>query len=264
MSVSVADGAETYFVLDVHQHIPIEEDAFERDRIQRVAFMDRFGIDQACVSPPVLPPRSVSTAELNMRVNAYARALPDRFPFALGTIDIRGGEAELRELESFQSLGLRGVVWHHMFQGAFLDHPQMTLALEYCRRTGLAAFVHVIAGSLQESLWRLARLCEDFPEVSFVAMDALSSPHQADWAIEVGRRFPNLFADTGVLASYGNAVERFTAAVGPTRLLLGTDFDTSPKAFSFPYAVFEVVHSTLSAQAKQDVLAGNARRLLGS
>ncbi|MGH7862035.1 MAG: amidohydrolase family protein [Candidatus Dormibacteraceae bacterium] len=262
--MAVADGSNSYAVLDVHQHVPVDEEAFEQDRIARVGFMDRFGIDQACVSPPVLPPRRVSTADLNRGVSHYARAFPDRFPFALGTMDIRGGDKELQELESFRRLGLSGVVWHHMFQGAFLDHPLMSSALEYCRRAGLPAFIHVMAGSLLESMWRLGRLCEAFPEVSFVAMDALSTPHQADWAIEAACHFPNLFADTGVLTSYGNPVERFAAAVGPERLLLGTDFDTSPKAFNFPYAVYEVVHSTLTTRAKQDVLAGNARRLLGS
>jgi predicted TIM-barrel fold metal-dependent hydrolase len=263
VTVSADDGTR-YSVLDVHQHISIEVGEFDRDRPARLAFMDRFGIDQACLSPPNLAPRTISSHELNRRVSAYAKTAPERFPFALGTIDVRGGDAELEELGSFPSLGLCGVVWHHMFQGAFLDHPLMTSALEYCEATRLPAFIHVITGSLLESPWRLGRLCERFPKVSFVAMDALSSPHQADWTIEMARHLPNLFADTAVLASFGNAVEKFAEAVGPERLLLGTDFETNPKAFSFPYALYEILHSSLPADAKQEVLGASARRLLST
>lgn len=262
--MTIAAGGGEFRVLDVHQHIPAEPGEFERDRSARLAFMDRFGIDQACVSPPVLVSHTLRSGDLNQRVSDYARGCPDRFPLALGTIDVRGGEAELLELESFARLGLKGVVWHHMFQGTFLDHPLMEPALQFCDRAGLAAFVHVIAGSLLEAPWRLARLCERFPAVSFVAMDALSSPHQADWAIELAAHLPNLYADTAVLASYGNAVEKFAERVGADRLLLGTDFDTLPKAFSFPYSLFEVAHSSLDADAKEKVLAGNARRLLAA
>lgn len=263
MTIAAGDGAR-YPVLDIHQHIPVHVGEFDRDREARLAFMDHFGIDQACVSPPVLAPHPIPSYELNRRVSAYARESPERFPFTLGTVDIRGDETELRELESFQERGLCGVVWHHMFQGTFLDDPRMMDALEYCDANGLPAFIHVITGSLLESPWRLARVCERFPGVSFVAMDALSSPHQADWTIEMARNLPNLLVDTAVLASYGNAVEKFAEAVGSDRLLVGTDFEASPKAFSFPYAIFEVLHSSLSADAKHDVLARNARRLLVS
>jgi predicted TIM-barrel fold metal-dependent hydrolase len=151
-----------------------------------------------------------------------------------------------------------------MFQGAFIDDPRIIPALAYCNRTGLPAFIHVVTGSLLEAPWRLARLCERFPHVRFVAMDALSSPHHADWCIEMARRLPNLFADTGLLASYGNPIEKFVDAVGPDRLLLGTDLETAPKSFSFPYAVYEVLHASLPRDTKQAVLAGNARRLLAA
>jgi predicted TIM-barrel fold metal-dependent hydrolase len=262
--VTIAADGDDFQVLDIHQHIPAEPGEFERDRSARLAFMDRFGIDQACVSPPVLAPRTVSSAELNRRVSAYASARPDRFPVAFGTIDVRGGDAELALLENFSELRLRGVVWHHMFQGAFLDHAAMDPALEFCAGHRLVALIHVIVGSLAESPWRLARLCERHPTATFVALDGLSSPHQADWTIELAAHLPNLFADTGVLSSFGNAVEKFAERVGSDRLLLGTDFDTLPKSFSFPYPLYEVAYSSLDGPAKQNILAGNARRILAA
>lgn len=260
--MSVADGeGRQYRVVDVHQHIPAGRDHFAADLAARVEFMDRFGIDEACVSPPVLASRSITTRELNRGVAEYVRQYPERFPYGLGTIDVRGGEAELKELDVIRDLGLRGVVWHHMFQGAFLDHPLMEEALRHCERQHLPAFIHVIVGSLLESPWRLARLCDRFPGVTFVALDGLSSPHHATWMIELARECRNLMLDTAVLTSYGNPIERFVEANGGERLLLGTDFDVDPKPFSFPYPIHEILHSSLNPSVKAEALGENARAL---
>ena len=260
--MTIVSDSNAFEVLDVHQHIPLEMGEFERDRSARLAFMDKFGIDQACVSPPVMPPHTVSTGELNQRVCAYSEARPDRFPYAFGTIDTRGGDAELYQLESFARLRLRGVTWHHAFQGTFLDHPSMDPVLTFCASHQLLAIVHLIVGSLLESPWRLARLCERHQSVTFVALDGLSSPHHAEWTIEMASHLPNLYVDTGVLSSFGNPVEKFVDRIGPDRLLLGTDLDTLPKSFNFPYPLFEVAHSSLAAQDKCKILADNTRRLL--
>jgi predicted TIM-barrel fold metal-dependent hydrolase len=260
VSVSDVDGRE-YRVIDVHQHVPADVRRFEVDLVARLEFMDRFGIDQAILSPPVLASGTVSSAESNRRVVEYMALCPDRFPYGLGTIDLRAGEVEVDELQLIQDLGLSGVVWHHMFQGVFLDHPVMNDVLGHCGRLGLPAFVHVIVGSLLESPWRLARLCEMMPHVTFVALDGLSSPHHAAWMIDLAHHCPNLMLDTAVLTSYGNPVERFVEANGSERLLLGTDFECEPKPFSFPYPLYEIVHASLDATQRAQILGDNAHSL---
>jgi len=58
-------------------------------------------------------------------------------------------------------------------------------------------------------------------------------------------------------------LETFVARVGAERLLLGTDFYSSPKLFSHPFPLYEILASDLSDADCALALGGNARRLLG-
>src|SRR4051812_42750635 len=109
-----------YAVLDVHQHVPVEPDAWDHDLAERLAFMDRFGIQEACVLPPAVRPPGESVEVLNERVAAYREREPTRFPVALGTADLMAAEATRRgQVRQLRELGLSGVIWHHMFDGQF-------------------------------------------------------------------------------------------------------------------------------------------------
>ncbi|SMF89555.1 Amidohydrolase [Azospirillum oryzae] len=57
--------------------------------------------------------------------------------------------------------------------------------------------------------------------------------------------------------------ERFVREAGAHRLLLGTDFYSSPKLFSVPFPLPEILASDLTDGDCAEILGGNARRLLG-
>jgi predicted TIM-barrel fold metal-dependent hydrolase len=252
-----------YAVLDIHQHLPMDPSAWDGDLRARLAFMDRFGIAEACLLPPSLR-NGVPAHTLNERVAEYRRRAPERFPVAMGTTELQAEpRVRLRQLRGLKELGLSGVVWHHMFEGEFMDWPATIEAVDFCASEGLQVVVHAIVGSLAEAPWRLGRICRRFSEVNVIALDALSSPHHGQAMIELASDHPNLVLDTSVLTSFGNLVERFVDANGPDRLVFGTDFEANPKSFSFPYPLAEVLHCELSVESKARILRGNLARILG-
>jgi predicted TIM-barrel fold metal-dependent hydrolase len=274
--ITDAHSDEQFRVLDLHHHLGPDEGARATDPRsttavfpERVAIMDRFGVDQAVLMPPNSASGGPSMTPANDHVAAAVRRDPARFPAGVARIDLAEGltaaRAELHRAVS--ELGLRGAVWHHRFQGVFLDHPDMPELARICGMLGIPAFIHVIEGSSLESPWRLERIVDAAPDVAVVALDAFSSWDRAGEMTAIAGRHDNLWCELGALSAVaGNHVERYVESVGPERLLLGTDLFMSggrSMTYQVPFAVLEVVHLNLDASAKRAILYDNAARLLG-
>jgi predicted TIM-barrel fold metal-dependent hydrolase len=267
--LSLAAESRPYTVVDLHHHVTRTRGesraGFLRREVQeRLAIMDRFGIDHACLMPSsvgVNRPARVA----NREVLAVQKRAPDRFPAAFGTIDLEK-QSELRpQLRGLVEVhGFQGVVWHHRFLGMYIDDPRSLAAIEACGELGLVAFVHVVGESSYEATWRLARLLEVAPEVKLVALSGFSSMDHAECLISLAGRYLNLHADTGAMnATLGWALERFVGAAGAQRLLLGTDLYMKPKPYGCPFPLLEVLHRDLPTETKAAILGGNAHELLG-
>jgi hypothetical protein len=271
-----AHSDEQFPVLDLHHHLGPDECSLATDPTssspvfpERIAIMDRFGIDQAVLMPPNSASGGPSMSLANDCVAAAVRREPARFPAGVARIDLAEGlTAAKSELHrAAEELGLRGAVWHHRFQGVFLDHPDMPELVRTCGTLGLPAFIHVIEGSSLESPWRLERILESVADGAVVALDAFSSWDRAGEITAIAGRHDNLWCELGALSAVaGNHVERYVETVGPERLLLGTDlFMAGGRSMTYqvPFAVLEVVHLNLGAAAKRAILYDNAAGLLG-
>ncbi len=264
-------------IFDLHHHVGSLEmvaqagerrsagDPAEDARI-RLAFMDAHGIEQALLMPAngyPTPDGIADTRRVNDAMALYRDRHPDRFPAALGTVSPLEGDGSLDEIDRcIDELGMRGIVWHHRFQGTAIDHPRMTLLLERLQRHDVPAFIHIIADSKLESPWKLEMIADRFPALTFVALDGFSSPDHAHWMPYLASKHPNIVFDTGVMVPVSHMVENFVRTVGADRLLLGTDFYSSPKLFSHPFPVYELLASDISDEDCSKILGDNARRLL--
>lgn len=269
--------ASQFRLFDLHHHVGSLEmvaqagerrsagDPDEDARI-RLAFMDSHGIEQALLMPAngyPAPNGIADTRRVNNAMALYRDRHPDRFPAALGTVSPLEGDGSLDEIDRcITELGMRGIVWHHRFQGTAIDHPRMNLLLERLQRYSVPAFIHIIADSNLESPWKLEMIADRFPELTFVALDGFSSPDHAHWMPYLASKHPNIVFDTGVMVPVSHMVENFVRTVGPERLLLGTDFYSSPKLFSHPFPVYELLASDISDDDCRKILGGNARELL--
>ena len=81
---------------------------------------------------------------------------PTAFPAALGIVEPlygRAGDAELRRIK--EELGFVGVSFHTRFQGVTTDSPLVLAQIELMGELGLVPFLHSVAESPEETLWRI-------------------------------------------------------------------------------------------------------------
>jgi hypothetical protein len=260
---------ESLSLLDIHHHLATGEASHRPELLERrLEIMDRHGIDRVCLMPPsgAFGDRQ-SLQEINDATASLVERLPDRFPAGFAHLDLNLHQRELLgELErAAVELGLRGVVFHHRFQGAGIDHPSMIPIMRRCAELGLPVLVHVVAESTLESAWRLERLLEmTGGELPVIALDALSSSDRGYQMLRAMTRFEQLHIDLGCMGSaMGFVLDEYLREVGCDRILLGTDLYVEPETYHFPFAVQEVAHLSIETEQKKAILAANAARLFG-
>jgi predicted TIM-barrel fold metal-dependent hydrolase len=272
---SVEARAEvTSRVIDVHHHLgPKGRITGEDGKVDiasalapHLEIMDRHGVDQAFLiaSHNSLGRGPDGSERVNDLVAEAVRLEPGRFPVGLGTVDPVAGDGGIAEIDRcVRDLGLPGMAWHARYQGVFIDSPVMVRYMRHCVGLGVPIFIHVVAESKNEAIWRLAHVAEELPAGRFVALDAFSSHDQLEWLVEMGGRYPNVWYETGCLFTAGHPLPRFVARHGVSRLLFGSDFHAEGEHHLLPAALYEVLHAGWSAEDKGAILGGNARELFG-
>ncbi len=265
-------------IFDIHQHagpMPMFENAYkeisggaswvEQDYSYRVKVMDQHGITRAVLGPTNFYTR-VNGLQDTMAVNdamaSFKKRDPKRFPLALGVVEPLYGEASIPELERIKrQLNLDGVMFHHRFQGAFIDNWVMRPYLKKMQELGLIPFIHVMAGSEMENVWRLRVLAEEFPGITFVALDSLSSFYQLEEIIQISRRVPNIYWDTACMWQGAFSVARFVHHVGAGRLMYASDLYGTPTGHSPGENLSCIQTAEISEEDKSKILWENALRL---
>ena len=227
-------------VIDAHQHIGRQvatgiggaepEWDVSADIAGRIALMDRRGVDGAVViaGHGYLRPRGAAdTSAVNDAVASYRAARPDRFVAAIGIAEPLHGEQGIEEIERCASeLGVRGISYHTRFQGVSLESPWVHRGIERIGELGLVPFIHAVGESASEQLWKVDVLAADFPDLTFVVLDAFSTFEQSALVPHVAARRPNLIFDTALAHGLG-----FVAALvdrcDPSRVVYGSDLHST-------------------------------------
>jgi predicted TIM-barrel fold metal-dependent hydrolase len=259
-------------IFDIHHHLgsllggSLQEGEgwMDRDYETRVAMMEANHIDRVGILAAtgyIQADGIQATMRSNDTVAAYRQRDPARFPVAAGIVEPLHGARSLEELERIRHvLRLEGVVWHHRFQGVAVDHPLMRPLLQKVSELGLVPFVHTNAESNLEAAWRLERLAHEFPELTFVAMDALAGNAHGQMVLEIAKRTPNVVWDNSG-AHNARLLLRFVEEVGPDRLVLGSTYYSSPPSYTRNHALELLLNAGLSQEDLENVLGRNVRRL---
>lgn len=261
-------------IFDIHHHLGSlsggslqEGDGWqERDYANRARIMDANGVSQAAILAAtgyIQADGIKDTMRSNDTVAAYRKLDPARFPAACGIVEPLHGARSLAELERIKhELKLNGVVWHSRFQGVAVDHALMRPLLKKVGELKLVPLIHTNAESNLEAVWRLERLALEFPELTFVSLDALTTNTNSQLALDIAKRTPNILFDTAHVrgAAY---VRQFVEAVGSQRLIFGSLFYSHPASYEHCHTISEIQTAKISEDDKSNILSGNARRLFG-
>lgn len=262
-------------VLDIHQHVGTlvvhandegPEAAVSSDQERRREIMHGFGVTRAALAPSLQyerPDGWRDTVRLNDAVASYAASAPDDFPITFGTVDLLSGEAHCRtEMDRLVEIGMSGVMWHHRYQGMFLDDRRMHPLLDRAAEQGLVVALHLFADSTMEEPDALERLAVAHPDQTLLALDAFTSFAQIKALLPILDRCPNIVLDTAGVFPLGRLVDQVVAAIGHERLIFGTDMYARPKMWNYPAGLLEVLTSEeLDEHQREAILYGNVARL---
>ena len=274
--------------LDAHQHVGIIEGLFahatpktpagetpedpedpeDLEYRTRVAAMDGSGIDRAVIGPAYqypMPHGIEDTRRLNDRLAALRDRDPDRFPFAIGAIEPRQGEAALDEVRRIKhELGMVGIMWHNRLQGCYVDSPWMMRCVRVAAEVGLVPFIHCHHGSLLESPWRLERVAAEFPDTTIVVIDGLSGYEETELFYDIVQRRDNIVFDTGMWSGGPGKVEQVKQVMGVHRLVFGSGIYSGPMSSSRRIGTVDAIDRCgLSDDEKAQVYSLNLYRIIG-
>ena len=259
-------------IFDIHHHLgsltggSLQEEAGwqDRDYSNRVRIMEANGVTHSAILAAtgyIQADGIKDTMRSNDTVAAYRKRDPKRFPVACGTVEPLHGARSLGELERIKhELQMEGVVWHNRFQGVAVDHQLMRPLLKKVSELGLVPLVHTNAESNLEAVWRLERLALEFPELTFVAMDALTTNTNSQLALDIAKRTPNILFDTAHVRGAGY-VRQFVEAVGSHRLVFGSLFYSYPASYEHCATLEEVKAAKISEEDKANILSLNVKKL---
>jgi uncharacterized protein len=259
-------------IFDIHHHLGSliggslqdEEGWQDRDYANRVRIMQANGVTMSAILAAtgyIQADGIKDTMRSNDTVAAYRKRDPNRFPVACGTVEPLHGTRSLDELERIKhELHLDGVVWHNRFQGVAIDHQLMRPLLKKVGQLGLVPLVHTNAESNMEAVWRLERLALEFPEIAFVAMDALTTNVNSQLTLDIAKRTPNILFDTAHVRSSAY-VRQFVETAGSHRLVFGSLFYSHPASYERCATLQEVKEAKISEQDLANIIWRNARKL---
>ena len=268
-------------VFDTHQHHGLlthsanaaavgdgtgtDEAWLARELEARRASMDRLGIGRALILPgnSYLRPRGLAdTRVVNDGIRAYIDRDPERFPFGLGVVEPlygREGLAEIRRVKD--ELGLVGIAYHPRFQGVAANDPWIQRHLEVIEELGMIPFVHSHGDSTLEAPLLVDKLAAAHPALQIVVLDGFTGFHNSLECVALAERRGNLLFDTAMAFNI-SALEQFVSAVGPERLLFGSDIYSYPMTFAAGVTPDVLRAAPWGEVATDAVLGGNLTVLL--
>jgi predicted TIM-barrel fold metal-dependent hydrolase len=261
-------------IFDIHHHLGSltggslqEEPGWQdKDYNNRVRIMQENGVTKSAILAAtgyIQADGIKDTMRSNDAVAAYRKRDPERFPVACGTVEPLHGVRSIAELERMKhELHLEGVVWHNRFQGVAIDHQLMRPLLKKVSELQLVPLVHTNAESNMEAVWRLERLALEFPEITFVSMDALTTNVNSQLALDIAKRTHNILFDTAHVRGSGY-VRQFVETAGSRRLIFGSLFYSYPASYEHCATLHEIKEARITDEDKANILSLNAKSLFG-
>lgn len=265
--------ADTNTVFDVHHHFgtnplagPVEDTSLEEKAARHIDVMELSDISGvALLAPPIYlnPEGLADTRAINDDLAVVRDQYPDYFPVAIGTVEPSYGSDALDEIDRILlDLELDGVMWHSRFQKAKPDAPIMYDFIERVGEHDGVVHLHAYVESTINAPWRVFKVIEDFPDVTFVVHDFFSGADQSEHLFYRAPSLTNAYFDTAAASFLTRRVEQFVEEIGAERLIFGTDQYTGfPIRRSWERDAIE--YADLSEEHTRAVLSENFKTVYG-
>lgn len=251
----------SHFVIDQHVHVGLRparsttaSSSYMADEL--LANMDANGVDMVVAFPKANPHTDYRVE--NERITGWMKDYPTRI-VAFARINPYFGAKAVADIREYAAAGVRGLKIHPIrdFSGNRVNDPELMFPIiEAAQAANLLVLVH--SGewwNCSPSL--IADLARNFPKTNFVmAHSAGFGGHQE--AIAVARHQDNLYVDTAS-NGYPDITSNVVRALGPERVLYGSDHPTLPFGFELGKIV---KYANLNSEQLDLILGRNLARLL--
>jgi len=244
-------------VLDVHAHIGPWYNFFTPRPTPEamLAVMDRCGVDATVVSATLAI--GVDAAAGNAEVVALVRRHPTRFMGYAVFNPFQPGSADDVE-QALAQPGMVGIKIHPDVQCYAVGGPLYAPAFELAAKHGVPVLTHTFVDSAFCDPLHFDAVAVRWPSVNIILGHAGVTGEGHRRAIAVAQQHASLYLELCGSYTTGHWIRQMVAALGPERVLYGSDFPF----IELRYGLGRVVFSGLPAADLRLVLGGNARRLL--
>jgi uncharacterized protein len=249
-------------VWDCHGHL--YDDPGEVRGRRLLDAMDRLGIEKIFVSRLWAENRVPATASpddvrrCNAAVAGWTERYPDRFlPYCF--VSCVYPDEAMRELEEcVEQRGFRGL---KLYAACRYDDPRVEPVVARAARYGIPTLLHVVqrrthdgAGQFVSDGREVAHLAQRLPLAALILAHVGGG---GDWtySIKAVRPHPNVYVDLSGSVVDAGLVEAAYAAVGPQRLLFGTDS-------SMTEGVGKLLGASIPPAEKRPIWGATLQRLL--
>jgi predicted TIM-barrel fold metal-dependent hydrolase len=255
-------SGRAHFVIDQHVHVgmrPARSTTASSSYLpeELLANMDANGVDMV-VGFPKANPHTDYRVENERIINAIKQH-PTRI-VAFARINPYFGAKAVADIADYAKMGVKGLKIHPIrdFSGNRVNDPELMFPIiDAAQKANLLILVH--SGewwNCSPSL--IADLARNFTKTNFVmAHSAGFGGHQE--AIAVARHQDNLYVDTAS-NGYPDITSNVVRALGPERVLYGSDHPTLPFGFELGKIV---KYANLNSDQLDLILGRNLARLLG-
>jgi hypothetical protein len=240
-------AVEGELVIDAHAHLGVLKDYFvpQPDPERLVAYMDRYGIDTACIFAFA----GVGSDFMygNDLVAQAVRAHPGRF-IGYTTLNANYPEALIPELERAEGTGLRGIKLITAYQGQSEETERFFPVYDWAN-----ARRKIILSHQWGTADFLGRIAARYPDICFVI------GHLNRSYAEVVRRQDNVYTTT-TFVPWPGAIAQAVEWFGVPKILFGSDFPDLDTSLN----IGPILTARISDEAKRRILGLNMRAILGA
>jgi len=242
-------------VIDFHAHVGrADRSGWKDDPALMLCAMDAAGIDVACLFHIHYPDGTTSN-DLTAR---FVAQHPDRF-IGFAYVSPLMPERMVPELtRAIDELEFAAIKLYSPFTSWDLNQPQWDPIYQFADERGLAVIIHTGPHPRAQPKF-LSDVAPRYSRAKFVAGHSGNTPDERAQAVAAARVHPNIYLETCSTFRTPGVIEQLVNEAGADRVLFGTDMPLlDPRS-----QLGKIITARISDEAKQKVLGGNARRLLG-